>query len=149
MTGLPRIWVYCPRRFSINTLTENPHSDIGSYISRQPKIISQQNNFYDAINASRPTHTAVLSQTKLLWKQGCQKFRAQVAANFTKSRGRQRKSSPIFPKLKMHPKCLNLGALCVKLTKNHPNGRKNNRLSNFRKLRIITFEAFRWLYMTS
>ena len=49
----------------------------------------------------------------------------------------------------MHPKCLNLGALCVKLTKNHPNGRKNNRLSNFRKLRIITFEAFRWLYMTS
>ena len=33
-------------------------------------------------------------------KQGCQKFRAQVAANFTKSRGRQRKSSPIFPKLK-------------------------------------------------
>ena len=81
--------------------------------------------------------------------QGCQKFRAQVAANFTKSRGRQRKSSPIFTKLKMHPKCLNLGALYVKLTKNHPNGRKNNRLSNFRKLRIITFEAFQWLYMTS
>ena len=85
----------------------------------------------------------------LLHSQGCQKFRAQVAANFTKSRGRQRKSSPIFPKLKMHPKCLNLGTLCAKLTKNHPNGRKNNRLSNFRKLRIITFEAFRWLYMTS
>ena len=99
-----------------------------------------------------PSMLSVSKSTRLLYGQGCQKFRAQVAANFTKSRGRQCKSSQIFPielKLKMHPKCLNLGALCVKLTKNHPNGRKNNRLSNFRKLRIITFEAFRWLYMTS
>ena len=62
---------------------------------------------------------AVLHDVHKVYKlhvQGCQKFRAQIAANFTKSRGRQRKSSPIFPKLK----CLNLGALCVKLTKNHP-----------------------------
>ena len=98
-----------------------------------------------------PLHAHPIQKTgsALCPGQGCQKFRAQVAANFTKSRGIRRKSSPIFPQAKMHPKCLNLGALCVKLTKNHPNGRKNNRLSNFRKLRIITFEAFRWLYMTS
>ena len=55
---------------------------------------------------------------------------SQTAVNFIRGRGRQPKSNPICRQAKMRPNVWFWAFLCGKLTKNHPIGRKNDRLSN-------------------